>query len=295
MFRRLPARRAPALAAALLAASLTACAGDARGEGDDLRLVASFYPLQFVTQRVAGNAAVVTSLTKPGIEPHDVELTPRKLGSVADADLVVYLKGFQSAVDDAVRAEGRGAGFDVSGPARLTRVPRDPHFWLDPTRLADVADAVASRLGEVAPERAATFTANAAALRAELTALDADFHRGLRTCVQRALVTSHAAFGYLADRYGLEQVGITGLDPEAEPSPRALAEVADFVEAEGVSTIYYETLVSPDIAQTVADETGATTAVLDPIEGITESSAGRDYFDVMRADLATLRTGQECT
>ena len=291
---------------ALSSLVLGGCAGAAHGEGDELRVVASFYPLQYVTQRILGTQATVSSLTRPGVEPHDVELTPRQIGSVADAELVVYLKGFQPAVDDAVATEGREAGLDVSGPARLTahqavagndrgRAVQDPHFWLDPLRLADVADAVATRLVELNPEHQQAYRDNATALRADLRDLDAEFTDTLKDCAQRNLVTSHAAFGYLADRYGFEQIGMTGLDPEAEPGPRVLGAVAEFVEANDVSTIYYETLVSPAIARTVAEETGASTAVLDPIEGITRDSAGRDYFELMRADLATLRTGQDCT
>jgi zinc transport system substrate-binding protein len=304
-FRRSGGRAALPLLA-LPGLVLAGCAGTAQGEGDDQpQVAASFYPLQYVTQRILGADSRVSSLTKPGIEPHDVSLTPRQLGSVADADLVVYLKGFQPDVDDAVANNARDAGFDVSGPARLAAhqaveghdrggAVQDPHFWLDPLRLADVADAIATRLSELDPERKPALQANAAALRADLEELDAEFVETLKDCAQHNLVTSHAAFGYLADRYGFEQIGITGLDPEAEPSPRVLGKVAEFVEANDVSTIYYETLVSPDIARTVAEETGATTAVLDPIEGITKDSSGRDYLEIMRANLATLRSGQEC-
>ena len=195
MFRkhgRRGARWAGFTVAALGAGLLAACGGDAGADDGGLRVQTSFYPLRFVTQRIVGDAAVVGSLTKPGVEPHDVELTPRQIGSVADADLVVYLAGFQSAVDDALVAVDSRAGFDVSGPARLTTHTSgtdddgdehaddatdehadalDPHFWLDPTRLADVSDAVAARLAVLAPDLATTFAANAADLRADLTAL----------------------------------------------------------------------------------------------------------------------------
>ncbi|MFV0308414.1 MAG: metal ABC transporter substrate-binding protein [Desertimonas sp.] len=171
----------------------------------------------------------------------------------------------------------------------------DPHFWLDPTRLADVADEVAAHLGVAAPESADVFTANAAALRAELEALDAEFETGLASCESSELVTSHTAFAYLADRYGFTQVGITGVTPHEEPSPAELAELTHFVEDHGVATIYTETLVDPAIAETVAAETGASTAVLDPLEGLTDESAGTDYLEVMRANLEALRDGQGCS
>lgn len=294
---------------ALAACGGSSSGGAAAGGTGKLTVVTSFYPLQFVTQRVAGDRAEVTSLTKPGAEPHDLELTPQDVGRVGQADLVVYLSGFQAAVDEAVKTSGTKAALDVAGPAdlSLTYTPieegaaatdeagsRDPHFWLDPTRLAAVTDAVAQRLGQVDPADAATFTANAAALRAELTTLDGELKQGLADCTNKNLVTSHNAFGYLAQRYGLTQRGITGLTPEQEPDPRSLADVAAFVKANKVRTIYYETLVSPDIAKVVAGETGAATAVLDPIEGLNDTSAGKDYLEVMRANLATLKAGQPC-
>lgn len=302
-------------ALALSTPALAGCGGSSSaGTGADagggrLRIVTSFYPLQFVAEQVAGDRAEVASLTKPGAEPHDLELTPQQVGEVGKADLVVYLSGFQPSVDDAVGTSGTKAALDVAGPAdlSLTYTPieegaaatdeagsRDPHFWLDPTRLAAVADAVAQRLGQVDQADAATFTANAAELRSDLEALDGDLRTGLATCTNKNLVTSHNAFGYLAQRYGLKQLGITGLTPEQEPDPKALTDVATFVKANQVRTIYYETLVSPRIAEVVASETGAATAVLDPLEGLNDKSAGTDYLEVMRANLATLKAGQPC-
>ena len=273
--------------------------------------MASFYPLQWTAERVAGEEAEVISLTKPGAEPHDLELAPQDVAALADADLVVYLGGFQPAVDDAAQQEGGGDhAFDVTRAADLdlTYTPiedgdqksdeagaTDPHFWLDPLRLAAVADALAARLGRLRPQNAPQYESNAAGLRSELEALDAEFEAGLADCTNTNLVTSHNSFGYLARRYGLTQVGITGLTPEDEPAPQDLAEVTAFVEDNAVATIYYETLVSPAVARTVAAETGARTAVLDPVEGLTDESAGSDYLQVMRANLANIRTGQPCS
>ncbi|MBA2550128.1 MAG: zinc ABC transporter substrate-binding protein, partial [Nocardioidaceae bacterium] len=148
---------------------------------------------------------------------------------------------------------------------------------------------------EVDPDGAQEYEENAADLRADLEALDEEMTTGLSDCESTTLVTSHQAFGYLADRYGFTQLGISGLSPEDESSPAELAEVTDFVSDNDVETIYFETLVSPDVAHTVADETGALTATLDPLEGLTDESAGEDYLEVMRANLATLREGQSCT
>jgi zinc transport system substrate-binding protein len=294
--------------AAVATALLAACGSDASGAADGTpRLVASFYPLQFVTQRIAGDRAEVRSLTPPGAEPHDLELTPKDVGAVAGADLVVYLKGFQPSVDEAVAGEAADAGVDVAPAAALDRRAeaadgedpegvggRDPHFWLDPTRLAAVAGLVADQLAAVDPDAAATYRANAGALQADLAALDGEYRTGLATCTNKDLVTSHQAFGYLAARYGLTQVGITGISPDAEPQPDDLARVTDFVRRNQVRTIYSEALVSPAIARTVAGETGVRTAVLDPVEGLTTDSEGEDYLAVMRSNLAHLREGQPC-
>lgn len=307
--RRTAARAALVVLGLTLAAcgSSAGAASDERGD-DRLAVVASFYPLAYLAERVGGDRVAVTNLSSGGVEPHDLELTPKDVAAIDEADLVVYLAGFQPAVDDAVTAQAADASFDAGTAAdlSLTYTPEDgdeatagdgavdPHFWLDPTRYAAVATALASRLGSLSPADAPTFTRNAEALGADLTALDRQWSEATASCAHRQLVTSHTAFGYLAQRYGFTQVGITGLSPEAEPSPKALAATIDLVRAEGVTTIYFETLVSPDIAATVARETGVSTAVLDPIEGLTDSSAGDDYFGVMRADLRTVVAGQGC-
>jgi len=258
-------------------------------------LIASFYPLRFVAEQVAGPSAAVRNLTPAGAEPHDLELSAQDLVGLRRAELVVYLARFSPAVDDAVKVAAQGHAFDVSGAARLlgSGTSADPHFWLDPLRLADVGDAVAERLATMHPTSAAAYRVAAARLRERLIALDAEFRAGLRDCTSRELVTGHAAFGYLAERYGLHQTGVTGLQPDREPTPAELADVADYVKAHGVHTIYTETLVSAATARTVAEATGATTAVLDPIEGV-KSGSNDDYFSIMRADLAVLRTGQGC-
>jgi zinc transport system substrate-binding protein len=314
---------ARALAAATALAALgaaTACADEGAG-GDPQRVdvAAAFYPLQFVTERVGGDAVRVTNLTKPGAEPHDLELTPSQVGEVHRAELVVYLRGFQPAVDEAVDLTDGDRVLDVAATQPLLAASagghehgdedghghehsgegggdgdRDPHLWLDPTRLAGVADQLAARLGEVDPGRAADYTARAGALRADLERLDAEFAAGLKTCQRREIVVSHTAFGYLAERYRLEQIGLTGLSPEHEPAPQRLAEVAREAREHGATTIFFESLVSPRIADTIAREVGASTAVLDPLEGLSADNEG-DYFSVMRTNLTALRTALGCS
>ncbi|GIE29844.1 zinc ABC transporter substrate-binding protein [Actinoplanes italicus] len=295
------------LPAMLLLTALTGCGDEPAGADGKLPVVTAFYPLQFVSERVGGDAVDVSTLTKPGAEPHDVELTARQVGEVSDAGLIVYLAGFQPAVDDAVKQNGGDRAFDAATAVETINATEadahaegeeehsgvDPHVWLDPTRLAGIADKVAERLGKADPAHAADFTARAATLRTELTALDGEFTTGLANCARRELVTSHTAFGYLADRYELTQIGITGIDPETEPSPQRLAAVAAEAKEHGTTTIFFETLVSPKVAETIAKEVGAQTAVLDPVEGLADGSA--DYFSVMRANLAALKLGLECS
>jgi zinc transport system substrate-binding protein len=269
-----------------LAAPLPACGGD-DGTAAGQRIVAGFYPLAFLAERVAPDAEVV-DLTPAGAEPHDLELSARDVEQVEDSDLVLYLGGgFQPALEDA--AAGHAGAVDLLQSVDVigTAEGSDPHAWLDPLRFAAMARATADALGE--PEAAA-------ALVDELQDLDAGFRTGLADCERRTLVTSHAAFGYLAAAYGLTQVPLTGVSPEAEPSARDLEELVEQVEQSGATTVFFETLVSPKLAETVAREAGAKTAVLNPLEGLTDAEldAGDDYFSVMRKNLRALRQGLGC-
>ncbi|HET6214962.1 MAG TPA: metal ABC transporter substrate-binding protein [Micromonosporaceae bacterium] len=299
-----------ALGAALVVgtAACSAAHGTAGRTGTgQLRVVAGFYPLQVLAERIGGDAVSVTNLAKPGAEPHDLELNPGQVASIADAALVVYLKGFQPDVDKTVAQEAAKTAFDVTtveplasaatgdeDPAEAKALRgKDPHVWLDPTRLATIGDRLADRLSQLDPGHTADFRSRTAALRTDLEKLDKEYAEGLRSCARRDVVTSHAAFGYLAKRYGLTQVAITGISPEQEPSPQRLAEVAAQAKAHQATTIFFETLVSPKVAQALANEVGARTAVLDPIEGLQPGSTA-DYLSVMRANLATLRPALGC-
>ena len=271
------------------AAALSAVvAAFAVGGGDEpstkRRVVASFYPPAFAAEEIGGGAIDVRNLTPPGVEPHDLELTPADVEALRAADVVLLLgHGFQPQIE---RAAGSGDRvvrlLDTPG---LRRRANDPHVWLDPLRYARVV----KRVGEILGRRAA-----AERLSARLRALDRELRRGLARCERRDVVTSHDAFGYLAERYRLRQIAITGLAPEAEPSLRALRRVIELVRETGATTIFFETLVSPELAQTVARATGATTARLDPLEGLASNDRGGDYFTIMRANLAALRTGLGC-
>jgi zinc transport system substrate-binding protein len=294
-----------ASALTLAVASLTGCGTDnsSAASSGKVDVVAAFYPFAFVAQQVGGDGVTVDNLTKPGAEPHDLELTPRQVLAISEADLAIYLKGFQPSVDEAIQQNKPAHTLEVSTVVPLTRpappeedakdqnrahLSGDPHIWLDPTKLATVARALGDQLAAVDPAHAADFRAKAAALVTRLDGLDADLRAGLRNCRQKEFVTSHAAFGYFAERYGLEQIAIAGLSPEAEPAPARIQQIQREVEERGITTIFFETLVSPDLADTIARDTGATTAVLDPIEGIKDPSRD-DYFSVMRANLGALR------
>ncbi|MBB5869737.1 zinc transport system substrate-binding protein [Allocatelliglobosispora scoriae] len=290
------------LTAALTLSLVSACGTSGTpADSDKVAITAAFYPLAFISERIGGDAVSVTTLAQPGAEPHDLELTPRQLADVHDAKLVVYLDGFQPAVDTAVKAEAADHSLDVGalvprlqGTDEDGHPAKDPHLWLDPTRLATIGDALARRLGEVDPAHAADYTTRAAKLHADLAELDMEYATGLSKCQRQAIVTGHEAFGYLADRYNLKQIGLAGLDPEIEPTPQRLAEVAAAARSTGATTIFFETLVSPKIAETIAKEVGAKTAVLDPIEGLEQGSSG-DYISIMRSNLTTLREALGCS
>lgn len=245
-------------------------------------VVASFYPLAWATELLATDAVDrVVNLTPPGAEPHDIELSPSDVETIRDAELVVYIGGgFQSALEDAV-AEREGTSLDV-----LHGDP-DPHIWLDPVRFArSVADIAQALAGIKSAERA---------LR-PLQLLDAEYRRGLADCDRRALVTTHAAFGRLAARYGLTQLSLAGRSPESEPGPRELETLIDDVRASGATTVFAEPLVSDGLARTVAREADVEVATLDPIEGLSEErlAAGEDYLSVMRSNLVALRQALGC-
>ncbi len=266
-----------------------ATTGGVSKTGGKTRVVAAFYPLAYAAQQIGGDKLSVSNLTPAGAEPHDLEVSPRDVATVRAADLVLLLgHGFQPQLE---RASHGGAGkvlmlLDTPGLERFSN--GDPHVWLDPLRYALLVKAIGNALHEPAA---------AGRLVARLRALDRKYRSGLAHCARRDIVTSHAAFAYLGQRYGLRQIAIEGLNPEGEPAPRELAHVVDLVRQKGVTTVYFETLVSPKLARTVARETGARTAVLDPIEGLTpdETARGADYFSVMASNLAHLRQGLGCS
>jgi zinc transport system substrate-binding protein len=280
------------VAAAIVAASafLVGCSG---GSGKEDAVVAAFYPIAYAAQQITGGKVGVRNLTPVGAEPHDLELTPGDIRAVHGAKVVLYFgDGFMPGLDKAVR-DRSGRSVDLLTQLRRQQgtgggLAHDPHVWLDPVFYASLVRLIGSALDD----QAATTR-----LTRKLTQLDAEYRRGLAHCARRQIVTSHAAFGYLARRYGLVQVPLEGLTPEAEPTARDIGRLVDTVRRSGTTTVFSETLVSPKLAQTVAREAGVGTAVLDPLEGLSESriDAGADYFTVMRENLAALRKALGCT
>ncbi|MFD8384717.1 metal ABC transporter substrate-binding protein [Streptomyces sp. NPDC059679] len=297
-----------------LATTLTACSADATDGRTDgkLDVVASFYPMQFLAERIGGGHVHVSSLTKAGAEPHDLDISARQTADLSKAGLVVYLKGLQPAVDAAI---GQAEPKHVADAASFTTLEdhgtevdgdhehgtdehehsgedagSDPHIWLDPVRYAQVAEGVGKALQKADPDNAAAYKKNTAALVKQLGTLNDDFKTGLKSRTSDTFITTHAAFGYLAERYGLRQEAISGVDPESEPSPARMKALHSVAEKEKVGTVFFETLVSDKTAKTLAGDLHLRTDVLDPIEGITGQSKGDDYFEVMHANLKALQT-----
>lgn len=280
----------------LVPALASACGRPDAAATSRIEVVAAFYPLAEAARRAGGEAVIVHDLTPAGAEPHDLELRPSDFARIAGADLVLYLGGgFQPALEDALRSAG-ARSLDLLAALDLPADEPDPHVWLDPTLFARVADRIGQELRALAPD-ARLDESGSGEFRRTLQALDGRFARTLTTCARREFVTTHAAFGYLARRYGLEQIAIAGLAPESEPSPRRLEQITRVARQRGATTIYFETLVSPRVAEAVARAAGAKTAVLDPIEGLTSERrrGGVDYVDIMEQNLRSLAEGLGCS
>ncbi|MFH0518318.1 zinc ABC transporter substrate-binding protein [Streptomyces sp. M41] len=291
--------------------TLSACSSDsaAAGNTDKFDVVASFYPMQFLAERIGGEHVNVSTLTEPGQEPHDLEISAQQRAQLEDADAALFLKGLQPTVDEAVEQSGLKTKIDA---ATLTELEDhgdveheheggeahseeeghalDPHVWLDPVKYAEIAKGVGAAFEKADPDHAADYKKNTAALVKNLDGLDREFADGLKNTKTKVFFTNHASFGYFAERYGLTQEAIAGVDPQSEPSPARIKQLRDEAKTDGVTTVFYETLVSDKTARTLADDAGLKTDVLDPLEGITDKSKGDDYFGVMQANLTALKT-----
>ncbi|HYY43564.1 MAG TPA: metal ABC transporter substrate-binding protein [Actinomycetota bacterium] len=268
-------------------------------------VVAALYPLAWAARAVAGSRAEVTDLTPPGAEPHDIELTASQVEALTRASLVLYVgEGFQPAVQDALGeiqgnkidvlelAQGFPGGDTPSNGKSHAQPHRagDPHVWLDPSAMQSIVLRTGQELAHLDPANAPNYLARAGHAATALRRLDHAYRVALSGCRSRSFVTGHEAFGYLARRYGLRQVTVSGLDPEAEPSPQSLVRAVRYLRAHGADVVFYERSGNRRLAATVAEEAGARTLVLDAME---QGPPG-GYIAAMRRNLASLREGLAC-
>ncbi|QQR54626.1 zinc ABC transporter substrate-binding protein [Candidatus Peregrinibacteria bacterium] len=284
---------------------LPACKENVTDEKIDV--VATFYPLAYFAQRVGGMHANVNNLVPTGGEPHDFEPSPRQIVEVTEADMALYLgEGFEPWMQD-LESELEAKGVValavnqklplVEGKGEHEEGIYDPHTWLDPLLAQEIVTLIAKGFIQADPENETVYLANAEALLRELQALHQTYQSVLHTCTENTILTSHNAFTYLAERYDIQTLSVAGLSPEEEPSADRLAQLADFAKAEQSKYIFFETLATPDVAKTLADEASLTPLLFNPIEGLTleEAAAGENYFTLMQSNLSNLKLALICT
>lgn len=259
-----------------------------------LQVFGSFYPMYFLAMQIGGDKADVRNITPAGTEPHDYEPSTRDIAQIESGNMLV-LNGVVEAWGDKMKDNLKGTRVRVitAGAGLLTK---DPHVWLNPILVKQEVANIEKGFEEIDPKDAVYFQENAKKLNAKLDQLNTDFKQGLSNCQKKDFITSHAAFTYLAGAYGLNQVAISGLSPDQEPSARQLADLAKFAKENNIKYIFFESLVSPKLSETIASEIGAKTLVLDPLEGISDDNIkkGKNYFTIMRDNLKNLQTALQC-
>lgn len=286
---------------------LSGCAGFSAKTGKQtaegmpkLKVVASFYPMYEFAKQVGGEKTEVAVLVPVGVEPHDWEPTPQDMAVLQQARVFVYNgAGFEHWVDEVLHGKQYPALITVeTGKDDATESEfggKDPHVWLDPQAAQHQVNMIRDAFITADPANKSYYEANAAQYNARLAALDEEYKQGLTKTVHKKFITSHAAFGHLAKRYGLEQVAILGLAPHAEPTPERMRSLVEETKKSQLKYVFFETLVSPKVAEIIAREAGAGTLVLNPIEGLTDdqAAAGTDYIALMRENLANLKLALE--
>lgn len=271
-----------------------------------LQVVTSFYPLYFFASQIAGDKADVSTITPAGVEPHEYELTAQDVLKIERSNLLVLNGNGFEAWGDKIKGNidlkqtvivTAGEGLITEDVVEEGKKNIDPHVWLSPVLAQKMVDKIEVGFVEADPDNASYYQSNAETLKSKLVLLDAEFIQGLTTCTNRNIITSHTAFGYLASTYHLTQVSISGLSPDAEPSPKQLVEVLKFAKETHVKYIFFESLVSPKLSETIAIEIGAQTLVLNPIEGLARDdiALGKDYLSEMRKNLVNLKIALVCT
>lgn len=275
------------------------------GDSGRPRVVTSFYPLQFIADEIAGRYNDVVDLTPPGVEPHEYELTIRQTAQVDTALVGFYESGMAPSIDQAMKNDAPDHALDITSVVPLhapepgyneeTADNEDPHFWQDPVLMAHAATAFAATMAAADPAHASYYRSRGAALARQLEALDREYAATLKTCKIRTLVVSHDAFEYLGRRYHLDIAPIAGLEPDAEPSLQRLHQLQGLIKERQITTVFYEVLASPALADSLARDLGIKTAVLDPIEGLTSADPHATYLTLMRQNLAAIAKASACT
>lgn len=266
--------------------------------GDQLFVVTTIYPLADFVKNVGGEQVFVSNVVPAGAEPHDYEPLPSDVAQTLQADVLVYVgQGLDTwARDLADEVVARGGQIVAADQVLKLSDTNDPHFWLDPTMAETVVVAIKDALSVADPAHAADYATNTEAYLQKLRSLDRAYVEGLKSCQLNDIIISHDTMSYLSARYGFTAHPISGLSPETEPSVKDLTSLARTAKRLGVKTIFFETLVSPELVETLAKEVGAKTAVLNPLEGLStdELAAGDDYVSVMTNNLEALRTAMLC-
>jgi zinc transport system substrate-binding protein len=274
-------------------------------KSNKLQVTASFYPLYYFSQQIGGDKVNVINITPAGAEPHDYEPTAQDIAQIENSKLLVLdgtgLEAWGNSIKQNLNPKDTivltvGDGIINQKVMEDGQEVIDPHIWQSPPLVKQIADKITNALIQIDPANASYYQSNAEALKSKLDDLDTRYKQGLSNCAEKNIITSHAAFGYLATAYGLNQVSIAGLSPDAEPSPQQLADIVKFAKANNVKYIFFESLVSPKLSDTIATEVGAKTLVLNPIEGLTndEIAQGKTYFTEMQNNLTNLRIALQC-
>lgn len=278
-----------------------------------IKVVTSFYPLYFFTSQITGDKAMVSNITPAGAEPHEYEPTARDIANIEDSNLLILNGGGLEGWSENIQSNLNKNKVVIAGDGLTTRIMEkeddeenikekrlhdgvDPHIWLSPTLASKMVDNIELGLSEIDPDNSSYYKSNAEILKKKLVDLDNEFKQGLIFCGSKNIITPHLAFAYLASAYGLNQVSIAGLSTEEEPSSKEMSEIAKFAKNNNVKYIFFESLISPKLSETIAKEIGAQTLVLNPIEGLTEDeiNSGKDYFSEMRNNLSNLKIALEC-
>ena len=284
-----------------------------------LNVMASFYPMYDFATKVGGDKVEVTNMVPAGTEPHDWEPAATDVKNLEEADVFIYngagmehwtedvlgaldnkelkvveasrgLTLLEGKEEDEEETEDSSSDSDASDESTDSEITYDPHVWLDPLNAKAEMENIKNAFVEADPDNKDYYEQNYEIYAEKFDQLDKEYTDGLADTKSKDLITSHEAFGYLCQAYGLNQVGIEGLSPDSEPDASRMNEIIKFAKENNVKTIFFEELVSPKVSETIADEIGAKTAVLNPLEGLTddEISAGEDYFSVMESNLKTI-------